>query len=329
MRRRQIVVLLWLGLCFSSLLFSQKALQQSGNIELYVYVTLDDGKPAQSYKVQILTRSWMQVSQDLTNDRGLVIFRNLGAGDYRIAVTGMDIEKAETELTLFSHGQYESTQNENIQVRRINREQPSSTQGTVSAATLNIPDKARKEFEKGLVAFDKQDFPVARERFAKAVELYPQYCGALLDLGVIAMHDGQADEGRRYFERAMQADPQNPAAYIYLARVYIVNKEYKQAEPLLAKATAIVPLDPEPLTLLASSELQQGEFAQAVVNAKKVHTLQHQRFAIAHFIAGQALAKESLPQQAADEYRLFLQEAPDAPNAPAIRAALAAMEHPK
>ena len=109
----------------------------------------------------------------------------------------------------------------------------------------------------------------------------------------------------------------------------MLERNFKSAESLLTKATAIVPADPEPLTMLASSQLAQGELTEAVLNAKKVHTLKHEQFAISHFIAAQALVKESQPQQAAEELKLFLQEAPNAPQAAAAKATLDAIQHPK
>lgn len=325
-------ILTLLILC-PALMFSQRSsAPQTGGNDVYVYVTFEHEKPAGiSCRVTLFTTTRQRVGEEFTNDRGLAIFRGVKAGDYRLVAGGTNIEEAESAITVYSHGGYDSTQNEHIEVKLIKKdaEQNSSAQASVSVTTLNIPDKARKEFEKGLAAFDKQDFPTARERFTKAVDLYPQYCGALLDLGVIAMQEGHADEGKHYFERATQADPQNPAGYVYLARVDIVRKDYKDAEPLLAKALAISPLDPEPLTLLASSQLQLGELDQAVANAKKVHAVPHQQFAIAHYIAAQALLKESQPAQAADEFRLYLQESPQGPNAAAAKAALASINPQK
>jgi Tfp pilus assembly protein PilF len=81
---------------------------------------------------------------------------------------------------------------------------------------------------------------------------------------------------------------------------------------------------------LATLQLQQGEFAQAVSNAQKVHALQqHQQYAIAHYVAAEALMKQFQPQQAAEEYRLFLKEAPASPMAAAARDALNSIEQAK
>jgi tetratricopeptide (TPR) repeat protein len=331
MTRRLRFVLLALILGCSYLACAQRSSEaMSGKTELYVYVTFLDQKPVKpGYKVVLLTSTRMMVSQDMTNDRGQAIFRGVGPGEYRVVVTGLDIDEAEIRVTVESHGGFDSTQNEHIEVRQSGNHTGASNQASVSVKTLTIPDDARKEFEKGLASLDQRDVNAARQHLTKAVELYPQYCGAFLDLGVIAMQEKHPDEGKRYFERAVEADPKNPAAYLYLASARMLDNDFKAAEDLLLKALVIIPTDPEPLTMLASCQLKLGELNQAVATARRVHEVPHPRHAIAHFIAAQALLKESQPQPAAAELKLFLQEAPNAPQAAAAKSMLASIEQPK
>ena len=331
MTRRSILLLISLALCCSAMVVAQRGSEaMTGKTELYVYVTFADQKPVKpGYKVQLLTSTRMVVNQDMTNDRGQAIFRGVSPGEYRVVVNGLDIDEAEIRVTVESHGGFDSTQNEHVEVRQSGYHTGTSNQPSVSAKTLAIPDDARKEFEKGLASLDQRDVNSARTHFTKAVELYPQYCGALLDLGVIAMQDKHPDEGKRYFERAVEADPKNPAAYLYLASARMLDSDFKAAEDLLLKAIVIIPTDPEPLTMLASCQLKLGELDQAVASARKVHELPHPRHAIAHFIAAEALLKESQPQPAAAELKLFLQEAPNAPQVAAAKTMLASIEQPK
>lgn len=308
-------------------LFAQRSGQQDvTRADVYINVSYDNDDRAlpQMYRVQLFTNGRMPISEQLTNDRGQVVFHSVGQGTYMVSVAGQDVETSELS---FAVSQHESTHIEFIRLKRkAIAGQASSNQGTVTAAALNIPDKARKEFDKGLAAFDKQDFPVARERFSKAADIYPQYSFAFLNLGVIAMKEGDSAQGQRYFEKAIAVDPQNPAAYTYLGRVLIMNEKYTEAEQLFTKALSITPLDPEPLTMLATSQLRSGKLQLAVANAKKVHTFPHQHYAISHLVAAEALMQEDQPDEAADEYRLLLKEEPNGPNASAARAALQTIE---
>ena len=317
-------LLLALALSLAPFSFSQKT-------DLYIYVDFSDNLPAKyAYKVDLLTSTRMHVDTELTNDRGQAIFRRVDSRDYRVVVTGPDIDETEISVTVESRpaGLMDFQQNEHVTVRRTKKD-VTGVGGAVSAATLSIPDNARKEFDKGQAALNQKDFAAARQHFLKAVDLFPQYCGALVDLGILAMQDRQAEEGKKFFQKAVEADPENPIALVYFASAQMLDRNYKNAESLLLKATAIVPTDPQPLTMLASSQLAQGELEQAVVNAKKVHSLKHEQFAFAHYVAAQALIKESQPQQAAEELKLFLQEAPNAPQAGAAKATLNAIQPPK
>jgi tetratricopeptide (TPR) repeat protein len=332
MTRRSTIFLLALAVCCSQTVLAQRgSAPMSGKTELYVYVTFTDQTPVkQAYKVQLLTSTRMIVDKDFTNDRGQAIFRGVSPGDYRIVVTGLDIDEAEIRVTVESHGGFDSTQNEHVEVRRTSAASDTAPGGAVSVATLKIPDDARKEYDKGLAALDHNDIAGAQQHLARSVELYPQYSAAFLNLGVIAMQTGHRDEGMHYFEQANKADPKNAASLMYLAKAYLAKKNYKEAEPLLAQAVTIIPSNPEPLTLLATLELQQGEYPEAVINAQKVHALQqHQPFAIAHYVAAEALMRQSLPEQAAVEYRLFLKEAPSSPVAGAAKEALSSIPQPK
>src|SRR4029077_13866994 len=119
------------------------------------------------------------MADTVTDDSGQAFFHNLRPGNYSLSATGPEGEAQETSFTI---NRGELTHNERLVIVRKEGTTPSSNQGSVSKAALNIPDKARKEFDKGLVAFKKEDFPAARERFNKAIELYPQYSLAFVNL---------------------------------------------------------------------------------------------------------------------------------------------------
>src|SRR4051794_17733746 len=73
----------------------------SQKTDLYVYVTFQDQSPAKyAYKVELLTSTRMRVSTELTNDRGQAIFRGVDARDYRVVVTGPDIDETESSVTI-------------------------------------------------------------------------------------------------------------------------------------------------------------------------------------------------------------------------------------
>lgn len=319
-----------LGL-FTFLLALLPAVAQGGapvpntGAELDIWVTFDNDHPVpEMYRVQLLNTQRIPIATTITNGRGEAIFPNIREGGYHLAVSGPNVETTETSFAIYRG---ELSHNEYVRVNRRGDAAPSSNEASVSRATLDIPDKARKEFEKGSAAFKKQDFAQAREKFQKAVELYPRYSLALENLGVLAMKENKVEDGERYFNQAITADPQEPTAYVQLARSEMLRKHYAEAEPLLLKVTSITPLDPEALTMLAASELYLGKTEEAVATAKKVHSVPHEHFANSHLLAAQGLMNEKKFDLAADELRLFLKESPDDPNAKSARAALQSIEN--
>jgi len=293
--------------------------------DLEIRISLDNERNApEQLRVQLLTSANVTIGEQFTRDLGQVYFHNIPTGNYRLRITGIDIEDTEATFSIDAHEQQHV---EFIHVKKKNNAQETSNQGSVSAATLNIPDKARKEFDKGISGMEKNDYPEAQKRFSKALEIYPQYSAALNNLGVIAMRSGSPDEGRHYFEQSIRVDGNSASGYLNLARCMILQNKVAEAEPLLQKAVNLNPLDAEPLTLLANEQLVAGKSELALANARKVHTLQHQHFALAHLIAARVLEKEDKLDEAAQEYKLFLKESPDSPKASSVRAALQSLEN--
>jgi Tfp pilus assembly protein PilF len=307
-------------------LHAQRSQQQQTSTEVQITVTFEDNHNVpQMTRVVLMTSTRTPVGEQFTNDRGQAAFR-VGPGNYIAQASSLEAEPAEVSFAVQPR---ESMHSDYIYMKHKAAKDGAgdSHEGSISTATLNIPDKARKEFEKGLAAFDKNDLPTARDRFSKAVELYPQYALALVNLGVIAMKQGDAVHGESFFEQAIKADPQMPNGYTSLARVKIMQAKYDSADTLLAKALSIRPLDPEPLTMLATSQSREGKYDEAIVTAKKVHSVPHEHYAVCHIIAAESLMRLKQPDQAADEYRLFLKEFPTSPNADSVRAALHSLEN--
>ena len=317
--------ILLLAIIASLTLYGQRS-QQPSSTEVVITVTFEDNHQVPSMtRVVLFTSTRTPVAEQLANDRGQASFR-VSSGNYIAQATSMDAEPGEIS---FSVQPRESMHSDYIMLKHKATNNTDSKDASISAAELNIPDKARKEFEKGLNAFDKNDFSNARQHFSKAAEIYPQYSLAFVNLGVIEMKQGNAAQGETDFQQAIKADPQMPNGYTALARLRIIQTQYGAADTLLGKALTIRPLDPESLTMLATSQSREGKYDEAVATARKVHSIPHERFAVVHIIAAESLMRLKQNDQAADEYRLFLKEFPNSPNADSVRAALRSLEQPQ
>jgi predicted Zn-dependent protease len=112
-----------------------------------------------------------------------------------------------------------------------------------------------------------------------------------------------------------------------LGQFYYENHQYKDAEPYLVHSAADQPENAQIVTILANTELQNGETDLALTNARKVPSLPNaKQFAISHLIVAQALTAKGKDDEIAKEYDEYLKEAPDSPLAPRVKDALAKLK---
>jgi tetratricopeptide (TPR) repeat protein len=113
---------------------------------------------------------------------------------------------------------------------------------TVSAASLAAPDRARKNFEKGQDQAKKGRWAAACDSFRKAIQMYPRYAIAWLELGRAQLHQNNLNDAQEAFVSATTQDSKLLPAYIELAHVEAAQQQWNA----LARTTAnIVELAPE------------------------------------------------------------------------------------
>ncbi len=74
---------------------------------------------------------------------------------------------------------------------------------TVSARELKIPDKARKEYIKGLGSLGKNDLPESVSHFTKAAQAFPDYYEAFYHIGVAETRRGRPEQALPAFQKAI------------------------------------------------------------------------------------------------------------------------------
>ncbi len=310
---------------------AQMSREGGAQVELRVNVVYDinDRPVASQVRVQLLVPSGSVLGEQIVTDLGQVefLFVNQFPHNYRLRVDGEGIVPMTTEVfAIPSHNQahWETVR---VHAKRSGPDnaENSSTQ-MVAAAELNVPNNARKEYEKGTQALEKRDWEEAGGRFKKATELYPKYAAAYNNLGVVYMNTRQAQKAQESFGKAIESDDHYARAYVNLAMALYVDRKPVEAEPLLQKARALNPLDAQALTLLAQIELQGGRAEEALGTARRVHAVPHDQYTVAHLIAARACELLHKETDAMAEYTIFLKESPQDPYAPKARATLDALK---
>src|SRR5262245_28152178 len=108
------------------------------------------------------------------------------------------------------------------------------------------PDLERVHLVFGFAALTEFRTKVAREAFARAIELDSADPLARFGLGLAIIRDGALHEGRRYLEMAVGLDSTNSLLRSYLGKAYFEEKRDPLDARQFAIAKALDPLDPTP-----------------------------------------------------------------------------------
>jgi tetratricopeptide (TPR) repeat protein len=305
--------------------FAQFPGLDSGNVN--VRVTFSDGRRCTSQvQVELMDSSGSaSIAESFTNDSGMAEFSRVKVGDYHIIVTGDGIEN--TDSGAFEVDSRKVSQFVYIAVKRTGEGEASkskeSNAHSIAAVDLNIPDNARKEFDKASEFIARGNWKKAADRLQKALEMYPKYAAAYNNLGVARGHLGDRTGEREALQHAVLLDDKFAAAYVNLAKMDITDHNFPEAENLLDRATSADPANPQTILLLANVQLLNRHYYQAIANSRKLHSMPDDPHALVHYIAARAFEHQERPDDAFTEFETFLLEEPSGARADAVRKEMA------
>jgi Tfp pilus assembly protein PilF len=291
--------------------------------QLTVRISFEDDRPAPpNVRVELLSISGSTVEIGATDTSGTARFTRLTPAKYKLRITGDGIvttESAEIDMTDSGPSITEFV--------RVQREPQRIDVAPLPPIDVNVPPEARKEFDKASEKLEQKNWADAKTHLERAIAIYPKYALAYNNLALTYLNLNQSEKAVETFRTAAELDEHLPQANLYLGRFYYDNKDYKQAEPFLLRASDGAPKNPQILLALANTQMKNGELDQSLLNAQKVHSLpDYKPFAMAHLIAAQILSDRGKTQDAAEEYRRFLREVPESPMADRVKDALSKLE---
>lgn len=323
LRRSLLAVLTLLVPCC----WSQFKVDNYGTVRVRIVFSDDRRCHVQLHVVLMGGSSNTPVSDSYTNDECMVDFAALPVGDYHLVVSGEGVE--ETDSGLFQVDARKSSQSLFITVKRKGEGEASTNQPgtpTVAVVDINVPDGAKREYEKAAEPLSKGNWKKAKEAILKALAIYPKFAAAYNDLGVIYARLGDRIHEREALQHAVTLNDHFSAAYVNLGKMSIADRDFPGAETFLGKAAASDPANPNTLMLLANVELLNKRFDDAIANCRKVHSMAHSTESLVHYIAARALMHENRRDEAVTELRTFLVEEPSGPRADAVRGELVSLQ---
>lgn len=194
--------------------------------------------------------------------------------------------------------------------------------GSVSKLDLKAPGKARGEYAKGYLLWQRKDLDGAIEHLTAAITAYPSYVAAYNALGSVYLKQGEDALAQDEFSKAVSLDGHLPASYLNLGGAELALKDYKDAEESIAKASSLAPVDLDLATALAYAQLLNHDYTGVIATEQKVHSRKHKGAALIHYYAAAAWQSLQKLPEAESELEIFLREDPKSPAAGAAREAI-------
>jgi tetratricopeptide (TPR) repeat protein len=163
---------------------------------------------------------------------------------------------------------------------------------------------AKAQADRALARLIRSSDPTgARDALVAALQLTPETPDDTLLAAEIAAAAGNDDLAEQAYRRVLDANPNSSEASAGLAHLYISEKKYADAQPLIEAALRRDPDDPALNAQLAAILNAQGKQADALVLLEKVHQLQPHSASVtgmladAEFQAGNLDKSDALFQQ--------------------------------
>jgi Ca-activated chloride channel homolog len=205
------------------------------------------------------------------------------------------------------------------------RQQAMVNSGVVSALDLAAPTKAIKEFNDGMTMLRKQNPQEAMQHLQKAIDVYPKFVSAHNYLGMAHQDIDDFPGAQTEFETASKLDAKFPGSFLNMGKLALTQGNYTVALENFQKALALRPNDVGILTSVAYAQNGDRQYQQVIETVARIHGMKHDGFGNAHYIAAVAAISSSDYSSAQTEFALFLDEDPNNPLAATARSNLDAL----
>jgi tetratricopeptide (TPR) repeat protein len=199
---------------------------------------------------------------------------------------------------------------------------------TVSLTALNVPKDARKAYESGVVAMSQKKWAAAQADFERAVGLYPQYAPAFSDLGEVLLQQSRPEEARAAWEKALAADPAYVRPYLQITRLDLNAKRFDDAARVADRALELNPTAFPVLFLydaVANFNLKRLDVAERSARRAIELDASHE-LPRAESLLASVLTTKGDRRGAIEHFRKYLELAPQAEDAEAVRRVIADLE---
>ncbi len=199
---------------------------------------------------------------------------------------------------------------------------------TVSFTSLQAPKDAKKAYDKAREALRKNKVADAQKELEKAVAAYPKYASAWYELGNVRQQQKDADGARKAYQEALAADAKYVSPYLQLALMAAQERKWQEVAETSDRVLRLNPLEfPQAYFFSAVANYNLGKMDLAEKNAREAQKLDvDHRYPKASHLLGVILAEKRDYEGALASMRAYLQFAPAAQDAEAVKKTIGELE---
>jgi Flp pilus assembly protein TadD len=130
-------------------------------------------------------------------------------------------------------------------LRAIERGDLARAEEQISRALAYVPDSTEAQFALGNVRLQQRDLEAARQRYEQVLRQEARHVGALHNLGVISLEQGEFAGAERLFREALIHDPHSAVRHFLRARALLGLGDRASARAAVRQALQLQPNQPE------------------------------------------------------------------------------------
>lgn len=182
-------------------------------------VKFSDGNPAEAAVVQLVSSEGEVIAEQRTDPSGHFSFTSLQRGNYSVVASMIGYHSA-SSLVAYSDGYRRTIELTLVPDSGSAGANGSSSRSTVSVSELEVPEKALREYRKGIESLSRKKISEAQGHFEAAIQIDPQFNESYQQLGLLFAEQGQYPRAEETLQKAIQIDGKNSSTYAYLGYVY-------------------------------------------------------------------------------------------------------------
>ena len=231
---------------------------QGGSVLEGKVITPSGTQPTTPVRVK-LTFNGRPIHETFTDLSGRFTFPGLRSGTYQLTAEGdgLTFETTAVAADIPAFGGSGQSFTQDVQLRPIIHK-PNSGPGVVNAFTQNVPAAARQALEAGLKSAEEGKAPAAIENMRKAIQIFPEYFDAHLQLGNVFLKTDQLQDAIAELDKAREINPNDERAYQSFGLLLMKQRNYAVAVAVFAEAARLNPENPVNAVMRATALIHQA-----------------------------------------------------------------------